>query len=512
MSKTSTWRQLLGAFAATCALLGGPLAELHAAEPPAASHPPRRGALTEREMEMARRAWVYFENNYKPQTGLVNAVNNYPSTTLWDTASYLGALTAARELGLIERAAYDQRLQTLLRTFERLDFFRGELPNKVYNTETAAKTDYGNQPGEIGYSALDLGRLLIWLKITKERHPEHADAIDRFVLRWDFSRMVDRRGTLFGAMLDGQGRTVYVQEGRLGYEEYAAKGFQLWGFDTAQASMPEPFATLDIFGVAVPHDSRDPRHYHQHNYVVSESYVLDALELNWDQALDRSRDDRRHSQCWMADFAQRVYQAQENRHRATGILTARTEHQLDKDPYFVYDTVFTDGYAWNTITESGRHVPEFAAVSLKAALGMWAIWQSPYTDRLFEAIADAHEPGKGYYEGLYENGSGPIRTQTANNNGIMLEALLFKAQGKLLQWGERDGGLWEATNADLSAPNPKNHPRFVRQAEGARAPSGRARPPAPRGPSAPRPPSCGSCSSCENTSFDYSPAWRSLPR
>jgi hypothetical protein len=195
--------------------------------------------------------------------------------------------------------------------------------------------------------------------------------------------------------------------------------------------------------VEVPYDARDPRKFYQHNYVVSESYVLDGIEFDWDLTGDRDNSDRRHSHPWMADFAHRVYQAQENRFRATGILTARSEHQLEVEPYFVYDTVFTDGFAWNTITEDGKYVPQFAAVSLKAALGMWVLWKSEYTDRLFEAIATQSNPARGFHEGILENGKGPIRAFTANNNGIMLEALLYKAQGRLLKWAPQRETLWE---------------------------------------------------------------------
>ena len=35
---------------------------------------------------MARRAWKYNKSNTQA-TGLANAVNAYPSTTMWDTAS-----------------------------------------------------------------------------------------------------------------------------------------------------------------------------------------------------------------------------------------------------------------------------------------------------------------------------------------------------------------------------------------------------------------------------------------
>jgi hypothetical protein len=399
----------------------------------AASYPRRFGPLTEREMAMARTAWKYFENNTQP-TGLANAVDNYPSTTMWDTASYLGAVVAARELGLITAQAADERLAKAVDALNKLSFFRDELPNKVYNTRTLEKSDYANRPGEIGFSALDLGRLLIWLRIVKERYPQHGEGIDTFVRRWKWGNVVDRSGMLFGAIVDKDRKLQYVQEGRLGYEEYAAKGFQLWGLNTELASRPEPYATVPIYCVQVPYDSRDPRKYHQHNYVVTESYALDGIEFNWDLALDRDTDDRRHTHGWMHDFANRVYQAQENRWKATGILTARSEHQLDTEPYFVYDTVFTDGYAWNTITEPGEYVPQHAAVSLKAALGMWALWKSDYTDRLFDEIAKQADPQRGFMEGILENGKGPIRAFTANNNGIMLATLLFKAQGKLLRW------------------------------------------------------------------------------
>jgi hypothetical protein len=377
---------------------------------------------------------------------------------MWDTASYIGAVVSARELGLITPQAADDRLARAITALGRLSFFRNELPNKVYNTQTLEKSDYANKPGEIGFSALDLGRLLVWLKIVKERYPQHADGIDRFVLRWKFGNVVDRTGMMFGAMLDKDGKVQYVQEGRLGYEEYAARGFELWNVPTELAARADPYATIPIYCVEVPYDARDPRKYSQHNYVVSESYVLDGIEFNWDQTMDRDGDDRRHSHPWMADFAHRVYQAQENRFKATGILTARSEHQLENDPYFVYDTVFTDGYAWNTITEAGKYVPEHAAVSLKAALGMWVLWRSDYTDRLFQAIATQRDPNRGFHEGILENGKGPIRAFTANNNGIMLTTLLFKAQGKLLKWGPARETLWDSCRAAHTPARPASAP------------------------------------------------------
>lgn len=423
-----------------------------AADIPARAYPHRSGPLSAREMGMARIAWKYFENNTQSATGLVNAVDGYPSTTMWDTASYLGALVAARELGIIDKTAFDRRLTAAVATLGRMPLFRDQLPNKAYDTTKVIMVDYGNKPGENGVSALDIGRLLIVLSMLRERYPEHGNAIDRVVLRWDFRTVVDNCGTLFGALVRPDKSVQYVQEGRLGYEEYAAAGYELWGFNTCLAAKPEPYAVVPIYCVNVPYDSRDPREFSQHNYVVAESYVLDGIELGWDLALDRTSADDVHTHPWMEEFAHRVYQAQENRHRATGKLTARSEHQLDRDPYFVYDTVYSDGYAWNTITDTGKYMPQFAAISLKAALGMWALWKSPYTDLLFEAIVTQNDPAKGYYEGVLENGQGPIKTFTANNNGIMLEALAFKQSGKLHRFGSARS-LWTDTLADPIADN-----------------------------------------------------------
>ncbi|ELY2656171.1 DUF3131 domain-containing protein, partial [Cronobacter sakazakii] len=209
-------------------LLGCTVTAQGRGELPANDYPARHGELTEREMKMAKNAWQYFVVNYQPTTGLVNAVNQYPSTTMWDTGSYIGALVAARELGIIDKAEFDRRMLKLLGTLNKLDLFRNQVPNKAYNTITAQKVNYLNKPGEIGFSALDIGRMLIWLQNVKERYPEYSNSVDNIVLGWDFTNVIDPCGTMYGAYLENN-QPKYVQEGRLGYEEYGAAGYQLWG-------------------------------------------------------------------------------------------------------------------------------------------------------------------------------------------------------------------------------------------------------------------------------------------
>lgn len=388
--------------------------------------PPRRGDLTEAEMAMARQAWVYFENNTQAGTGLVNASHNYPSVTLWDTGSAIAASVSAHGLGIITDAELDSRLDRLLRTLGSLDLFRLDCPNKAYDTRTAVPTDYLNNPGEIGCSAIDIARLMVWLKIVEQRFPERQPDAHHILSRWNWCRLL-QDGVLYGSALDGGGDVTYLQEGRLGYEEYSAEAFKLWGFDADPALQPEPYDSIWMYGVEIPYDSRDPRVLGAHNYVVTESYALLGMEFGFGDPAGAD------VQGWIARAAQNIYEVQARRFEATGILTARTEHQLAEAPFFVYDTIFSDGRPWATITETGQWVPEHAAVALKGALGLWALWDTPYTDALFAHISTEFDPDRGFFEGVYEDGRGSIPTQTANNNGIMLETLFFKAEGPILR-------------------------------------------------------------------------------
>jgi len=403
----------------------------------------RRGFLNKREKKAAQIAWGYFEKFTQETTGLANSVGAYPSTTLWDTASYISGLVSAYELCLIEKPAFDKRILKLLTTFRKLKLFRRELPNKVYHTKTGAQVDYTNKPGEIGYSALDIGRFLVWMRICRNRYPYLANTIDSLLLKWDFSHVLDDEGILYGAAIDKKTKeTIYAQEGRLGYEEYAAKGFSLWGFNTSFAHRAEPYLTTNIFGVRVPYDGRDPRVFHSQNYVVTESYLLDGLELNWDLPHDDSSSDLIHSDGWRAEFADRIYQVQHNRFEREGFMTARSEHNVKGPPYFTYDTIFSDGYPWNTVTPRGDYSPDHAAVATKAAFGLWALWDSYYTNILYDAVIELYNPDRGFFEGLYETGGGHIEIQTANNNGILLASLLHKVQGRILVPGRGGSEVW----------------------------------------------------------------------
>lgn len=397
---------------------------------PGSPHPGRFGPLTAAERGLADAAWRYVVNNTQSTTGLINSVDQYPSTTLWDSGSGIAAIVAAERLGIINADEATGRLRPIIVTLQKVRLFRGLCLNKAYDTTSGQSVDYGNQPGEIGCSALDAGRLLVWLRIVAQRYPTLGVAVGEAAAHIDLAALVNG-GVLQGAAIDKNGKTVMLQEGRLGYEEYAARAFAIWGFDTAVAARPEPYGLVTLYGVPIPYDARDPRLLGAHNYVVTEGAVLDGLEFGWNEPGDTGTDPFAHKIGWNARVAENIYRAQVARYARTGILTARTEHQLHDAPYFVYDTLYSDGEPWATITDTGVSVPAAAALSSKAAIGMWALWDTPYTDKLFAAVLPLVNAERGVAEGRFEQGGGTIPAYTANTNGIILEALAYKAVGIL---------------------------------------------------------------------------------
>jgi hypothetical protein len=387
-------------------------------DPSTQAPPPPYAALSEAQTAQAKSAWAYFQANTRPETGLVDSVADYPATTMWDTGSYLVAAIAAERLGLLPRAEFDQRMAQALDSLAQLPLYGGRLPNKSYDTRTLAMTDYANNPTEagIGWSALDLARVLVPLDALLRHYPQHAEAVQRVLDRWDLDAAV-QDGVMMGALPTEDGYDL-VQEGRLGYEQYGAKGFALLGYDVQEAARVEShLGWANVHGVEVPVDTRDPEEFGAHAYTLSEPYVLAGLEYGWDTRL--------------RDLAWRVYQAQEQRHADTGILTAVTEDHLDRDPRFIFNSVVANGTPWAVLTPDGQDAEEFRILSVKAAVGWNALYRTPYTNDLVEAVEPLRTPD-GWQAGLYEAGGEPNAVLAANTNAVILTALHYWVFGPLL--------------------------------------------------------------------------------
>ena len=72
------------------------------------------------------------------------------------------------------------------------------MPNKAYHAASGKMVGFDGREADIGWSAIDIGRLLLWLKIVAQRHPQFAEYADKVVLRWSFCDVIDDCGTLYG--------------------------------------------------------------------------------------------------------------------------------------------------------------------------------------------------------------------------------------------------------------------------------------------------------------------------
>ena len=375
--------------------------------------------LTPEEMAVARHAWKYFENNWNDETGLVNSVDEFASVTLWDQSAAIAALVSAKELKIIPEAEFKTKMSRTLKTLATIPLYNNELPNKVYNAKTLVPVNYGQleKKEEIGWSAVDLGRMALWLKIVGARYPQFKTQTEAVWKSWKVKRLT-QKGQMYGtSVLDG--REQYNQEGRLGYENYAAYGLKLWGLDVEKAlEFEDKAAFVNLYGKGIPYDLRDYQNSGANNYVLSEPYILDGIETGF-QALPKA-------------YADRILAAQEARYRATKQLTAITEDNLDRHPRFVYNTLFVNGKPWATITDTGENYNNLRFLSTKAAIGWHVLYNNDYTRKLFDFVPKNLKSDGGWYNGFYETLKKPNKALTANNNGIILASLLYKQVGKPL--------------------------------------------------------------------------------
>lgn len=381
-------------------------------------------ALCDEDLKAAKIAWKYFENNYQEKTGLFNAADKYPSTTMWDTGSALAATIAARDFGFISNKDFDDKITALIKTLVTMKLFNNEAPNKVYNTKNMKMVTYANKaaPDGIGVSALDLARLVSWLETLSCKHPKFRHQVDMAIKRWSFDRLIED-GQMITLKRDLKtGEVKMFQEGRLGYEQYAAKILQRKGLHLPRSSTYNNDTRQDVAinGLIVATDNRTPEKFHSDNSVVTESYVMDAIENGYDEENQPLIDS--------------IYQVQKRRWQQEGIVTAVSEDNINKKPYFVYNTIFSGGKTWVAKSPNGDFLDNHKTVSTKAAIALATLYPNDdYSAVLIDKVKSAYDSEKGWYSGVYESGEGYNTSITANTNGVILSSLLYKKYGSTHQ-------------------------------------------------------------------------------
>ncbi len=365
-------------------------------------------------MNAARTAWAFVENNTQPNTGLAQAHYTFQYVTTWDIASQIAATYAAHELGIIDDASYDSRIRKILGTLGSIPLFQGAGFNRFYDAQTGkmVSRDYQISSTGFGWSDTDQGRLLTWLHILAVKQPQYASLATTIANRLNYSRLI-ANGTLQGFDVSASGASSSYPETGLGYEQYAAGGFALWGHRATGSLSPTANATtVNVLGVPVYVDKRGVAR------ATSEPYMLIGMETGWwAQALK--------------DQAWQILTAQQARFDQSGVITMATEDALPDPPYYFYyysiyhsgKTFVVEGPGMGTVVEKPRWV------SAKAAFAWRALFPTDYTLKAFDAVQPAAIEGKGWGAGVYEDSLQPTGEASLNTAGVILEAALYHKLG-----------------------------------------------------------------------------------
>lgn len=395
----------------------------NAAKVAAASTPksqPQIPHLSALEAEFARTAWRYFETTTDPNTGLVRSTLKFPSTTLWDQGGYLLAVVSAQRLGLITRQDAVTRMDLALHSLAQMPLNNGTFPNKAYNTETLQMTDYANKavPNGIGYSALDIMRLISGMIAVEQAFPEIAK-LSQFVRNsWPLHDLVVD-GRYHSTTTVGSRSKGLHQEGRIGYEQYAGRvGIQI-GLEVAPAAAFSPILRWhEHQGVRIPGDLRNAKTHGIDAVTTSEPFLLEALEYGWRPELRQ--------------VASAVFLAQLHRYNTTGKPTALSEDHIAGAPYFAYGGILVGNRPFETVTPRRKVVNEKRRVSTKASFGWWALTNHDYATLLVNMVAPL-QTEYGWQAGIFEEDGTPNTIVTLNTNAVVLQALHYRAFGPLIQ-------------------------------------------------------------------------------
>ena len=367
-------------------------------------------------LDAARTSWNFVNRITEPSTGLARAHANYSYVTLWDVAGVIAANYVAHELAFINDATYDAHISRILSTLSTVDLYSNVAFNRIYDAKTGRMVDNASKISTIGagYSSVDIGRLLVWLRIVSWKQPRYAPLATQIVRRLDMSKLLDD-GFLRGVDVDPRsGGRKEFQETEIGYQQYALGGFSMWGarINNTGLDVKKNVSVVNILGVRLLTDNRG------NDRVMSEPYIMIGLETGYRTPELRYQ-------------ASQVLAAQNARYQKMGIVTALTEDALPDPPYYFYyyslwhrgRPFMVEGPGDNKVVERPRWV------STKAAFGWNAVLPNTYTQLLLTTVRPAGTAA-GWGSGVYEGTQRPTGVPSLNTAALIMESALYKIRGK----------------------------------------------------------------------------------
>jgi len=368
--------------------------------------------LTQKEKAWARTAWSYFEYYKVPQNGLVQTVAGYRVATLWDIGTMLAALVSAHQIGILEDEAFYNRMKRILEWLTTMPLYHNELPAHAYRVDLGG---FANRRGEsakegYGWSTVDIGRYLIWLKVITFYYPNLAKRTNRIFTRYDFSRAVWKE-RFYDIVALGRGRERKIRENSFVYLGYTRWGYLLWGLKDIP---PDPLEKrLDTKKTEYGEIPVDKHHLER---LTTDPIALLAMECGW-PSLQWDR---------LGTLFINAIQRYTEKRKAPFLPG---EEPVDRKPWFVYTTLSAHGRPFVCVDIRGIEYSKLANLSLKTAFTLSAVYGDDKIVNLRNRLAEKLKTKRGFWAGRYMNG-GINRVHQLNTNGVILESLWFLQRGK----------------------------------------------------------------------------------
>src|SRR2546423_2319873 len=366
-------------------------------------------------LDAARTSWNLVNRIREPSSGLARAHARYSYVTLWDIAGVTAANYVAHELAFIDDATYDAHIQRILATLSTVDLYDRKAFNRIYDAKTGRMVDNAGKISNIGagWSSVDIGRLLVWLRIVSVKQPKYLPLATQVVRRLNMSQVLDD-GYLRGLQVDPKtGNRQTFTEDEIGYQQYALYGFAMWGARVSPDGLDvrKNVAAINVLGVRLLISSPG------NDRAMSEPFIMLGMETGFRTA-DISRQ------------APQVLAAQTARYTQTRIVTAVTEDALPDPPYyFYYYSVYHRDRPFVVESLDDKTFERPRWVSSKAAFGWNAVLPNAYTQLVLRTVRPAGTPD-GWGSGVYEDTLQPTGVPSLNTAALIMESALYKTRGR----------------------------------------------------------------------------------
>jgi hypothetical protein len=369
---------------------------------------------SKRDIDDAKIAWVFFENNYNPDTGIVNAYHNYNIIQVDAIGKTIMGTLAARSLDIIDQKTFDTRINRLVATLKTLPLYNNELPNTYYNATTGKMTKEFGEESEVGvgWKIYSMAHFMTGLFHLQNQYPKYSQDICDIVSRFDFNRSTTKG--MFDAQIDvyeGNATEHLYQVADPSIEHYIHTALKLFNIDTYSHFIDERHLDYRrIYDYEVPAGAI-------HKVTNAETYLWSLMEHPYYLKYKH--------------YSSNIFLAQKHRYHITNKVTTSSHEHLDQEPYFVANDLYNDRRHWSDFNRYNQPLQDFSTYSTKAAFVYDALYGhiDEYARVLKSSVSKLYNEKEGWFGGFYHDFERPNKSLNILTNSAVLESIYYKQIG-----------------------------------------------------------------------------------